>query len=73
MSRNEIISYISDEMLLNSDEPERVPFITKIARLAIEDNHMFQLMQDWMKITDPHIKKSIELEMKAFLWNSFMG
>lgn len=62
MEKFENISVISEEMLLASDDPDRVKFVTSIAKLAETDPQMYKLMQLWMYNPDYAIEAQIEIE-----------
>lgn len=69
MDNTEVISFIAEEMLMNSPEDDRVQFVTNAARLAEEDPQMLKLMKLWMQVLD-YDKESqdiIEDSMKAYL------
>lgn len=69
MDNIEVISFIAEEMLMNSSEDDRVQFVTNAARLAEEDPQMLKLMKLWMQVLD-YDKESqdiIEDSMKAYL------
>lgn len=69
MDNTNIISFIAEEMLLNSPEEDRVEFVTKAAKLAEEDPQMFKLMQIWMKISDLDLgaQRDVEFSMRDYL------
>lgn len=52
MNDIEVISFIAEEMLLNSPESDRVEFVTEAAKIAEDDREMFKLMQLWMRVAD---------------------
>lgn len=64
-----VISFIADEMLLNSPEDDRVQFVINAAKLAEEDPQMLKLMQLWMHVADydKESQKLIEDSMRDYL------
>jgi len=52
--RLEEIYYIRDEMLTNPKVNAQT--ILNASKIAEEDNYLYELMIDWMKVVDDHIK-----------------
>lgn len=58
MDRLEALSIIKDEMLMDKDIDAQT--VLKSAKLAEEDNYLYELMIDWMKVVDPNIKSMLK-------------
>lgn len=69
MDTTAVISFIAEEMLLNSPADDRVQFVTNAAKLAEEDPQMLKLMQLWMHVVDydKESQEIIEDSMRDYL------
>lgn len=71
MERYDIINYIRDEML--RDPNIEASFCYESAKLALEDNEIYNLMSSWMEETSPRLRKYIEEEMEDILSYHILG
>lgn len=62
MTREEIISYIRDEML---SFPEiEVDTVYRVSELALSDSFFFNIMNSWMETTEDSEKVALETIMR---------
>jgi hypothetical protein len=57
----EALSIIKDELLMDKTVDARV--VINAAKLAEEDNYLYELLIDWMKVTDENIKDMLRDEV----------
>jgi hypothetical protein len=60
-SKLEALSFIKDEMLMNKNVNART--IINAAKIAEEDNYLYELMIDWAKLIDDDIKNMLMEEV----------